>query len=194
MTINQRNVLRRARELYPDLEFVKADASDFTSLDELIGSDPFDLGFHLATVPLPASLVDPVFCARTITEMSTAWLELAHAAVPHADVLACAQLAQRIHGGLTGHVAKVVEQPMVPAPFGAMLLQAREHFGGIERSGDGDDGAFAAVIAFIVNRHGASPRPPRVEPGACQSTRNGSSSSVPDHDGLVRVSDAGRQS
>jgi UDP-glucose 4-epimerase len=71
--------LDRARRRRPELEFVRCDLADADAADRALGAASFDLCFHLAVIPLPASLVDPKRVLDRNLMMTTTVCEMARA-------------------------------------------------------------------------------------------------------------------
>jgi UDP-glucose 4-epimerase len=70
--------LDEARE-FCDVELAVLDASNRDDIEKTLQGDHVDVAFQLATVPLPASLEDPVYCAEVIYGLALTWLELTRA-------------------------------------------------------------------------------------------------------------------
>jgi UDP-glucose 4-epimerase len=69
--------LKSAKELFPQLEVVRLDASDFPAMQDLVKSRRVDTIFDLAVVPLPTSLTYPSLTIKTNIGIATTLCEIA---------------------------------------------------------------------------------------------------------------------
>lgn len=68
--------LAEARSAFPDLKFLEMDLAEDSSLKALRDLGAFDVCFHLAVIPLPASLVEPKRVSDRNLQMTTTVCEV----------------------------------------------------------------------------------------------------------------------
>lgn len=66
-----------AQRAFPDLKIYRLDASDFTSMLQVVTTDRIDVVFNLAVIPLPTSLHYPMWTVEVNTRIATVFCELA---------------------------------------------------------------------------------------------------------------------
>lgn len=69
--------LCEARECYPELRVYHEDVSDYSTMKRIITEEGVDVVFHLAVIPLPASLERPAWTFRQNIDMILSVCELA---------------------------------------------------------------------------------------------------------------------
>lgn len=68
--------LSEARKRFPQLEVLRLDAADFSSLTNVFSKRAIDVVFDLATIPLPASLEKPYWSSKVIVDLTLNLCEL----------------------------------------------------------------------------------------------------------------------
>jgi len=79
LSLGREENLAAARRAFPALEFHRLDLTDEEACKAAVGGRAFDFCFHLAVIPLPASLVEPKRVVDRNVMMTTTVCELARA-------------------------------------------------------------------------------------------------------------------
>src|SRR3990172_7423634 len=77
LSLGREENLAAARRAFPALEFHRLDVTDEAACQAAVGGRAFDVCFHLAVIPLPASLVEPKRVVDRNVMMTTTVCELA---------------------------------------------------------------------------------------------------------------------